>query len=319
MSEIEWCNKTINPIVGCSKASPACDNCYAERMAKRLQAMGTRGYEGVVNEKGNWVGKLNFIESELEKPARWKKPKRIFVGSMTDLFHENVKSEWIDRIVGMAKDNPIHTFIFLTKRAERMNKYFTDGSEYLELLDVRNIWIGVTAENQKQARRRIPILLDTPASKRFVSIEPILEHIDLNNLSVGDESYSHVKIYSSLACIKSTFTNFTTDNDSWHEEIVGLDWVIVGGESGHNARIANPKWVLNLKQQCEDSNVPFFFKQWGEFIEESQMTNKPSQMKGKTYSLMSDGELTFWRCGKKLAGKLIDGREYIELPKMEVI
>lgn len=124
-SKIEWCDETINPIVGCTKVSPACDNCYAEGMAKRLQAMGTRGYHGVVTDKGKWSGKLNFIESELEKPAKWKKPKRIFVGSMTDLFHENVSDEWIDEIMVRVQFEKQHTFIFLTKRTERMKEYFS--------------------------------------------------------------------------------------------------------------------------------------------------------------------------------------------------
>jgi len=131
MSKIEWCDKTINPIIGCTKVSPACDNCYAEVMAARLQSMGTRGYEKVITEKESdflelnprkkrWSGKISFVRSELEKPYKWKKPQRIFIGSMTDIFHENVQPSWIYDILEMILKNPQHTFLILTKRPERM-------------------------------------------------------------------------------------------------------------------------------------------------------------------------------------------------------
>lgn len=297
MSKIEWCDETINPIVGCSKVSPACNNCYAEGMARRLQAMGTRGYEDVVDEKGKWTGKLNFIGSELEKPKKWKKPKRIFVGSMTDLFHENVNFEWIDKIIGMVKDNPIHTFIFLTKRAERMNEYFADRSEYLEFMKVRNIWLGVTAENQEQANVRIPILLDTPAVKRFVSIEPMLGEIKLTML--GYPEFEYDSLFGGHMSVPKEETHENWEHRSGKN--VSLDWVICGGESGKNARPLHPDWVKNLKKQCEDSKVPFFFKQWGEFAHND-----------------FNGELLPDRVGKKRAGKLIDGREYLSFPSAEV-
>lgn len=169
-------------------------------------------------------------------------------------------------------------------------------------------------ENQEQANKRIPILLDTPASKRFVSIEPILSKINLDMLIKPDTGDRFREVTSSLMGVK---TLWDCGNLLAEEKINQLNWVIVGGESGHNARITNPEWVLSLKQQCEDSKVPFFFKQWGEFIEESQMTDKPSQMKGKTYSLMNDGSTTFFRCGRKLAGKLLDGNVYHEFPSIK--
>lgn len=315
-SKIEWCDETINPIVGCTKVSPACDNCYAEGMAKRLQAMGTRGYDGVVTDKGKWSGKLNFVWSELEKPMKWKKPKRIFVGSMADLFHENVSDEWIDEIMVRVQFEKQHTFIFLTKRIERMKEYFSSrefrGQNCKDGV-VQNLWIGTTVENQEQANKRIPILLDTPASKRFVSIEPMLSEIKLTML--GYPEFEYDSLFGGYMSVPKEDTYEYRAQKRGKD--VSLDWVIVGGESGHKARITNPAWVLSLKQQCEDAKVPFFFKQWGEFIEEKQMTDMPSQMKGKTYSLMSDGSTTFFRCGRKIAGKLLGGKLCQEFPTIK--
>jgi protein gp37 len=301
MSKIEWCDATINPIVGCSKISPACHNCYAEGMAKRLQSMGTRGYDGVVTEEGKWSGKLNFVWSELEKPMKWKKPRRIFVGSMTDLFHENVSDEWIDEIMVRVQFEKQHTFIFLTKRTERMKEYFSSrefrGQNCKDGV-VQNLWIGTTVENQEQANIRIPILLNTPATKRFVSIEPMLEKIDIWNV----DNFIYDGFLKGYVDKEYSLVSGASPN------ICKLDWVICGGESGRNARSLHPDWVKDLQEQCEISNTPFFFKQWGEFMEENQMTDKLTQMKGQTSSFMSDGSLTFHRCGRKSAGKLLDGK-----------
>lgn len=122
MSKIEWCDETINPIIGCSKKSSGCKNCYAEKMAVRLQAMGVRGYKDVVKD-GKWTGRMNFVESEIDKPGKWKKPKRIFVGSMTDIFHDDVPFEWLNKLWDMFFENPQHIFIVLTKRPKRMREF----------------------------------------------------------------------------------------------------------------------------------------------------------------------------------------------------
>jgi len=308
-SGINWTDETINPIVGCSKVSPACDNCYAEVMANRLQSMGVDGYDNVINAN-SWTNRLNFVESALLKPYRWKKPKRIFIGSMTDLFHDKVDNDWIWKILKMVKENPQHTFMFLTKRAKNMKEVMERYYFHAKCEVIKNLWLGVTAENQKYANERIPYLLDTPASKRFVSIEPMLEDMNLDML-IADNSNDRFRIvYSSLHGVK---TLWDTKNLIGEENITKLDWVIVGGESGSKARILNPRWVKSIQEQCSNENVPFFFKQWGEFIEETQLTEK-EQYRDLTYSLMSDGELSFFRCGRKLAGKLINGKEHQAFP-----
>jgi protein gp37 len=249
--KIGWLNipgyipETWNPIVGCSKISPGCEHCYAERMARRLAAMDVAGYnDGVLTSTGNWGGKTVLVESALEKPMHWNKPRAIFINSMGDLFHENTPYEWIDRVFAIAALCPQHLFLVLSKRAERMAKYIIGGafnddtvarvsiaaSKIKVPVSVRwplpNVWLGVSAENQEQYDNRIRNLLSCPAAIRFVSGEPLLGAI--------------------------------------HADYIGmLDWVICGGESGPGARPMNPDWARSLRDQCMDSAVPFFFKQHG--------------------------------------------------------
>lgn len=240
MTKIKWTNETWNPIIGCSKVSAGCKNCYAEKMAHRLSLMEkTEYYNNVVwwdkKNWGKWNGKTHFVESALDKPFRWKKPRMIFVCSMGDLFHESVSFNFIDEVFSRIYQLPYHTFQILTKRPERMKEYF-DGC----LKIMGNVWLGVTAENQEQANKRIPVLLQTPAKVRFVSVEPMLGDVDLNEKELICKSYSNGKL---------TIGKY-------------LDWVICGGESGHSARPINQDWVRSLRDQCESANVPFFFKQW---------------------------------------------------------
>jgi len=234
-TKIEWATETWNPIIGCSKISPGCQNCYAERMAVRLANMNHVAYYQAVTCPGphqqpnKWNGKTYLVESALNKPFMWKKPRRIFVCSMSDLFHESVPFEWISMVYECVASNPQHTFLFLTKRPERMKSYFDyiqktfkdAGSQYIQL---PNLYLGVTAENQEQANKRIPILLQIPAAKRFVSIEPMLESVTLKQINY-------------------------------------LDWVIVGAESGPGRRECHPEWVSNVVDQCKQSSIPVLVKQ----------------------------------------------------------
>ena len=190
-TKIEWTHipnfkgETWNPIIGCSKVSPACTNCYAEKVATRLSNIETTTYYKNVIENGKWNGKTHLVSGLLDKPLQWKKPRAIFVGSMTDVFHESVPDEWIDDIMARTQFERQHIFIFLTKRPERMKQYFSSREfkgKYCIDGVIQNVWLGVTAENQEQAIKRIPILLDTPAVKRFVSIEPMLSSMDLRAL-----------------------------------------------------------------------------------------------------------------------------------------
>ncbi len=208
---IEWTESTWNPVTGCSKISSGCLNCYAERMAKRLQAMGVPSYS-----KGFSVA---LHEEALELPLRWRKPRTIFVNSMSDLFHESVPDSFINQVFSAMNKTRQHRYQILTKRSERLKRL----APFLPW--VEQIWMGVTVEEDKYIHR-VDDLREIPASIKFVSLEPLLGPIPSLSLE-------------------------------------GIDWIIVGGESGPRARPLNEDWVLEIKEKCQKANVPFFFKQWG--------------------------------------------------------
>lgn len=211
-SRIEWTEQTWNPTVGCTKISPGCKYCYAEVMARRLHAIGVRGYENGF--------RLTLLPDRLAEPLERRKPTIYFVNSMSDLFHEKIPFEYIHRVFDVMADSPQHTFQVLTKRAGRM-------AEFCRGVAVPpNVWLGVSVENRKHGLPRIPILRDINAQVRFLSVEPLLE--DLGNFDLS-----------------------------------GIHWVIVGGESGKKARPMKLEWVENVKLQCDEAGVAFFFKQWG--------------------------------------------------------
>ena len=237
-TKIEYVDLTINPMVGCSKCSPGCDNCYAERMAARLSKnpLTAAKYAGVVDANGKWTGQINFDLSCFDKLP--KKPQRIFIGSMTDIFHENVPYDVLMSVFSSLlyhAEHTRHTFILLTKRSARMREFITDLRPSKTF---RNIVLSVTAEYQQRADERIPDLLAIPGNwTRAVSIEPMLGAIDLNKLE--------------LIC------------HTWRRGLtIGtyLDWVICGAETGPGARPMHPDWVRSLRDQCHSAEVPFFFK-----------------------------------------------------------
>jgi len=262
-SNIEWCTDSWNPIVGCTIVSPGCTNCYAMKMAARIERMmadrathtgKTTHYEGttkIVNGNAVWTGVLKQAPDHiLTAPLRWKKPRKIFVNSMGDLFHESVPDEWIDKVFAVMALCPQHTFQCLTKRSKRMREYMTHGGPSLQDMamvpqvgksvmtantdwPLPNVWLGVSAEDQARADERIPDLLATPAAVRFVSAEPLLSAIDFVQFQTPD---------------------FTT----WFD---GLSWVIVGGESGPSFRPMQIEWAESIRQQCEAAGTAFFFKQ----------------------------------------------------------
>ncbi|MCK4323502.1 MAG: phage Gp37/Gp68 family protein [Armatimonadetes bacterium] len=232
-SSIEWTKSTWNPITGCTKISPGCKHCYAERMALRLQAMQQPNYaEGF---------KLAMHRQVLSLPLQWKKPQTIFVNSMSDLFHEDVPLSFIREVFDVMKQASWHRFQVLTKRAARLSELSS------ELGWPENVWMGVSVENARYAFR-IQHLRSTGASVRFVSLEPLLGPV--RNLDLS-----------------------------------GIDWVIVGGESGPMARPMDEAWVTDIRDQCQQAAVPFFFKQWG-------------------------------GVKKKKTGRLLDGRTWDELPSV---
>lgn len=221
-TKIEWTDKTWNPITGCSKKSTGCLHCYAEVMARRLKAMGQEKYaNGFI---------VTLHERCLNEPLTWRGNHNIFVCSMSDIFHENVPFEFIDKMFDVIKSTPQHRYQILTKRAERMAEYFTTRS----IPD--NVWLGVTVEAQS-SRFRIDYLRNLSASVKFLSCEPLVE--DLGEL-----------------------------------DLTGIDWVIVGGESGPQARPMKEEWALNIMKQVEAQGARFFFKQWGTWGADGIKRNK---------------------------------------------
>jgi len=282
-STIEWTEQTWNPIVGCSVVSPGCTNCYAMQMAGRIEAMGNQPrYAGTtrkVKDKIVWTGKLaQAPDATLLQPLKRKKPTTYFVNSMGDLFHEEVPDAWIDRVFAVMALTPQHTYQVLTKRAERMRDYFLKPVERDGMIDCRradrigdvmlmhhqidsgfkcvpwplpNAWLGVSTERQQEADERIPLLLQTPAAVRFISAEPLLGAIDLTRIIRETEHKAYVD---------DALSGFVS-NGCGGTNKAKLDWVIVGGESGPNARPMHPDWARSLRDQCAAAGVPFFFKQ----------------------------------------------------------
>ncbi len=210
-SSIEWTEMTWNPTTGCTKISAGCKFCYAEVMSKRLHAMGVEKYKDIF--------KLRIHPKELKTPYHWKKPRIVFVNSMSDMFHEDVPLEFIQKVFNVMNDNPQHTFQVLTKRPDLVLKYDK------KLNWTKNIWMGTSVEDERVIKR-IDYLRKTGAKIKFLSLEPLIGGLTKLNLK-------------------------------------NINWVIVGGESGHKARPIKKEWVVEIKKQCDKAKVPFFFKQWG--------------------------------------------------------
>ena len=311
MSKIEWTHRpgtkseVWNPTTGCDKVSQGCKNCYAEVMHKRLRGMGQKKYQH------KFLGELWMHEDELMKPLTWKKPRTVFVDSMSDLFHKDVTWNFLDKVFAVMVLTPHNTYQILTKRAEEMSLYFAQGKERLVerwehatyelgLTDKNddpdspachvfnlcedqwprpNIWLGVSAENQETLNERLPFLLSVDAHIRFVSYEPALGPIQL------------------LDAVKSL------------TDIRKLSWLIAGAESGSKARPSHPDWFRSVRDQCKDAGVSFFFKQWGEWW---------PGLRGRLYRAKTidytDGQQMV-KVGKKESGNLLDGVQHLEYPE----
>lgn len=304
MSKIEWTGETWNPIVGCSIVSPGCTNCYAMKMALAPEHI-------------------------ITKPLRWSKPRTVFVNSMSDLFHEDVPDAWIDKVFAVIGDTPQHTYQVLTKRSARMRQYLShpqrsryiaheaaklddrgsfaaaatwDRIEALCRKPLPNVWLGVSAERQQEACERIPDLIMTPAAVRFVSAEPLLGPIDFGRFFWQPD-----------------LPNARRDDR--------LHWVIVGGESGPGARPMHPDWARGIRDQCQEAEVPFFFKQWGTWapcfgqmdveraavsVHDGTTFTVAAHERPRMFSMLD--RATMKRVGKAKAGRLLDGREWNEMP-----
>ncbi|MBM9499720.1 phage Gp37/Gp68 family protein [Leptospira sp. 201903071] len=298
-SKIEWTDHTWNPVTGCTKVSAGCKNCYAETLSKR--------------KFGEWAirdfSKVEFKNKKLKDPFSIRKPSKIFVNSMSDLFHKDVPDSFIDKVFAVIALNPQHTFQILTKRSERMLEYMNREFRASEIGEAAhtfvemnfqyknvkmpaesmkdswkgsvdwplpNVWLGVSIEDQKTANERIPDLIRIPAAIRFLSCEPLLGKVDLDL----NPKYIH--------------------------------WVIAGGESGPNARPVHPEWITNLRDQCLEADVSFFFKQWGEWAPNCLCKNeKPCREMDRP----SGRPGVMFRCGKKESGALLDGVEWKQFPE----
>jgi protein gp37 len=325
-STIEWTDATWNPIRGCSRVSEGCRNCYAEGIAARFSGPG-KPYEGLarfVDGDARWTGKIMVVPDVLEEPMFWRKPRRIFVNSMSDLFHENVDRLTIARIFAVMALTPHHTYQILTKRPERMREvlstvdceHWVKGMAW-EILGhhpkfkhrdilarpwpLPNVWLGTSPCDQKTFDELVPALGLTPAAVRFLSIEPMLGPIDCGNA-------------------------FDPAVEPYHP----IDWVICGGESGAGARPMHPDWARSLRDQCTAAGVPFFFKQWGsclpgDFSGENEHGGPAyiidEEHSSIDYDDLGKGRLVtahgydFVRFPHKKTGRMLDWRTWDEFPK----
>lgn len=320
-SSIEWTEATWNPSTGCTKVSPGCDNCYAETFSERF-----RGVPGHHFEQGF---DLTLRPERLDLPLRWRKPRRIFVNSMSDLFHDDVPDDFIAKVFAVMALTPRHTYQVLTKRHGRMRSLLRSPDfkaivalAALEFDDailggawpLRNVWLGVSVENQQWADIRVPALLDTPAAVRWLSCEPLLGPVNLLSVPDGECGQAGPAVVHHG---HSYPTDYGTgiEYDCMHEP--GIDWVVVGGESGPGARPMHPGWARSLRDQCAAASVPFFFKQWGEWAPNGyrgigNFTGR-ERLIGDPIDEMGH-RLVVERMGKKAAGRELDGRTWDEYP-----
>lgn len=335
-TRIEWAQETWNPTVGCSRVSAGCDNCYAEREAKRLQRLGA--YEGTL-DGGRWSGRVNMLPDRMDMPLRWRKPRRVFVDSMSDLFHHNIPEAFVVDVFARMAVCRRHTFQLLTKRPHRMRALMRESvnrgavaAEATDLLGrtgsydrwrveidppdwtpvddgmgsclwlppwpLPNVWLGTSIEADRYTFRA-DHLREIPAAVRWLSLEPLLGPLPSLNLD-------------------------------------GVDWVVVGGESGSNARPTDPSAVRDIRDRCVDAAIPFFFKQWGEWVPWEPDAQPPfwnSQHGGFIdghhlpadlslgdpvdgwWAADFDNDAIWQRVGKKAAGRELDGRVWDEYPK----
>jgi protein gp37 len=351
-SKIEWTDASWNPVAGCNLVSPGCTHCYAMREAHRLGGNpGPAGdkYRGLTKVGANgapvWNGVVRFWPQHLDQPLRWKRPRRIFVNSMSDLFHETLTFEEIAAVFGVMAAAPQHVYQVLTKRPERMLAFFAEarwGTVWslrlaLELMPLdsparralvnatlapphwplQNAWLGVSVENQATADERIPLLLETPAAVRWVSYEP----------AIGSVDFAHFQPFAA-----HLFPSGSAD--SVYGILGGqLDWIVCGGESGPGARPMLPDWARSVRDQCQAAGVAFHFKQWGAWGPDWEGAELCGGCGGRKYDTASSGDRcgtcgsSDWKpaerpldslvhVGKKAAGRLLDGREWNEFPEV---
>ncbi|MFI5973587.1 DUF5131 family protein [Streptomyces sp. NPDC051452] len=363
-TKIEWADRVWNPVTGCTKVSPGCDNCYAENIAHRFA--GSKAFPDGF--------KVTLHDDRLDQPYRWKKPGRVFVNSMSDLFHDSVPDQFITRIFDVMEAglNRRHTFLVLTKRHARMRSFMQARQrakqEYAAKFDQcpteamrnspaardararaagppANIWLGVSVENQRWADIRIPALLETPAAIRFLSCEPLLSPVNLVAAAGQRGCHGAHHGVGTAGCPRSPHHHHD-------DRCTRIDWVIVGGESGPRARPMHPQSARDLRDECQQAGVPFFFKQWGEYLS-APVVDDPEYAGGRAYdsplggrhsatirergtdfrggstrlmrpgdrtrrTVMLDADTIAVRVGKSAAGRQLDGRTHDAFPRDDV-
>ncbi|PJJ99975.1 hypothetical protein CO615_04690 [Lysobacteraceae bacterium NML75-0749] len=282
-TKIEWADHTFNPWIGCTKISPACDHCYAEGWARRYRR----------DAWGQGKARLRTSEHTWKQPLKWNAEAertgmrpRVFCASLADVFDNAVDPKWMCDLWDLIRATPQLDWLLLTKRIGNAKNMI---GAHMKCLWPPNVWLGITVVNQAEADRDIPKLLAVPAAKRFLSIEPMLGAIDIT-----------------AACAKHRWT----DQDGVERVSLPreLDWIILGGETGPGSRPMHPDWVRSLRDQCQVARVPFFFKQWGDHVEwDGSQSPSPSTR--------LDDLTPMVRVGKKAAGRLLDGREWNEVPE----
>lgn len=377
---IEWTDATWNPLRGCSRVSAGCQHCYAETVSVRFSGPG-QPYEGLIHPTTRgWNGQIKLIPEALQIPWRWTRGRRIFVNSMSDLFHPSVPFEFIAAVFWVMSVTTRHTYQVLTKRPERMLAFFewlvryreSEDIEFLYQLDgfdhecvrscmgdaiydaahklpeiptlgwepckggrggydncgpswpYKNVWLGVSVENQATADERIPLLLQCPAAVRWISAEPLLGPVDLSATPPRAGSYP---------VNGATIADISGCLPKWQEQPMraklrgGLDWVVAGGESGTGARPMHPDWVRSLRDQCAAAEVPFLFKQWGAWEPNKTVAggDEGADLRAdRVRYLQGDGrepdghfrkgDASVRRVGKKAAGRLLDGQPHDGYP-----
>jgi protein gp37 len=316
---IEWTRnddgtpgRTWNPATGCTKISAGCDNCYAETIAERFRghAAFPKGFD------------VQLRHEKVNDPLTWRKPTRVFVNSMSDLFHQDIDAAWIADIFAVMAAAQKHTFQLLTKRHARMRHLLNDPA-FVDQVRSRahgkglpadqwqwpltNVWLGVSVEDQKWADIRIPALLHTPAAVRFLSCEPLLGPVDLKQAVIPMGSERGHGLTASYVHAGGCCTN----------RLHGIDWVIAGGESGRKARAMHPDWARGLRDQCAQASIPFFFKQWGEWAPTGYLviggTSRGAYLIGDPVDDLGH-RVEVHRIGKKAAGRELDGRTHDAFP-----
>lgn len=357
-SAIEWTDATWNVVTGCSVVSPGCTNCYAMRLAgTRLKHHPSREGLTVDTKAGPvWTGEVRFNREWLRQPLEWTRPRRIFVCAHGDLFADGVQTEWLDEIFAVMAIATQHTFQVLTKRPDRIRQYLADPTtearvavQMMELAPVGrkldnppvlrpgramavskwplpNVWVGTSAEDQERANLRVPEVLAIPAAVRFVSLEPLLGGVRLTGLH--EEGWSRIDALRGLS-----IHDRTESSDACTRPLKGkLDWVILGGESGPNARPMHPDWARDVLHDCLSAGVPFHFKQWGAWKvvydrdrddPDWRRCPKDDRHPNARYLNLAGGHgfhgarvVYIERVGKKEAGRLLDGRTWDELPEV---